>query len=114
VALGGQVVDFVRLHLLDDAHQAGRVGQVTVVQDEGLRLSTCGSWYRWSMRSVLNSEAAALDAVHLVALLEQEFGQVGAVLAGDAGDEGDFDDSEDAQVRLFCRGHGGRSNREHE
>ena len=30
----------------------------------------------------------ALDAVHLVAFVQEEFGQVGAVLAGDAGDEG--------------------------
>jgi hypothetical protein len=29
----------------------------------------------------------ALDAVHRVALVEQELGEVGAVLAGDAGDE---------------------------
>ncbi len=33
---------------------------------------------------------AALDAMHCVALVEQEFGEVGAVLTGDAGDEGDF------------------------
>ncbi len=30
---------------------------------------------------------AALDAVHRIALGQQEFGQIGAVLAGDAGDE---------------------------
>jgi hypothetical protein len=47
---------------------------------------SCGSWYRWSMRSVLNSEAAALDAVDLVALVQQQLGEVGAVLAGDAGE----------------------------
>jgi len=28
---------------------------------------------------------AALDAVHLVAFLEQKFGKIGAVLAGNAG-----------------------------
>ena len=39
------------------------------------------------MRSVLNERRAADDAVHLVALLEQQLGQVGAVLAGDPGDE---------------------------
>jgi hypothetical protein len=32
----------------------------------------------------------ALDAVHLVALVEQELGEIGAVLSGDAGDQGDF------------------------
>ena len=31
-----------------------------------------------------------LDAVNDVALVEQEFGEIGAVLAGDAGDERDF------------------------
>jgi hypothetical protein len=43
VALRGEVVDFVGLHLLDDADQAGRVGQVAVVQDEAAVVS-CGSW----------------------------------------------------------------------
>src|ERR1035437_4292082 len=33
---------------------------------------------------------AALEAVHLVALFQEKFGQVGSVLAGDAGDECDF------------------------
>ena len=35
----------------------------------------------------VEQRSAALDAVHLVALFQQEFGQIGAVLAGDAGDE---------------------------
>ena len=39
------------------------------------------------MRSVLNERRAALDAVHLVAFLQQELGQIRAVLAGDAGDQ---------------------------
>jgi hypothetical protein len=40
------------------------------------------------MRAVLNERGAALDAVDLVALVQQEFGQIGAVLAGDSGDDG--------------------------
>jgi hypothetical protein len=35
----------------------------------------------------VEQRGAALDAVHLVALLQQEFRQIGAVLPGDAGDE---------------------------
>ena len=34
VALGGEVVDLVGLHLLDDADQVGGVGQVAIVQEE--------------------------------------------------------------------------------
>ena len=33
---------------------------------------------------------AALEAMHGVAFLEQEFGEVGTILASDAGDEGGF------------------------
>ena len=36
MALGRQVVDLVRLYLLDDADQVGGVGQVAVVQHEAL------------------------------------------------------------------------------
>jgi len=44
------------------------------------------------MRSGPEALAAgpALDAVHRVALLQQQFGQIAAVLPGDAGDEGGF------------------------
>ena len=40
------------------------------------------------MRSKFTRGAAADHADDLVALVEQELGEVGAVLAGDAGDEG--------------------------
>ena len=36
---------------------------------------------------MLNGRGAADEPVHLVALAEQQLGEVGAVLAGDAGDE---------------------------
>jgi hypothetical protein len=89
VALRGEVVDLVGLHLLDDAHQARAVGHVAVVQDEFSVLLV-----RILVEMVdavgVEQRGAALDAVHVVALVEQELGEVGAVLAGDAGDECDF------------------------
>jgi hypothetical protein len=39
---------------------------------------------------VLSSAGPALDAMHDVAFVEQEFGEIAAVLPGDASDEGDF------------------------
>ena len=87
VALRGQVVDLVGLHLLHDADQVAAVGQVAVVQDE----APVG-FVRVLVQVVdaarVEARRAALDAVHLVALGEQEFGQIGAVLAGHAGNEG--------------------------
>lgn len=89
VRLGSEVVDLVRLHLLDDAHQRGRVGQVTVVQDE-LAVIDVRVFVQVVDAVGIEERSAALDAVHLVTLLEQEFSEVGAVLAGDAGDECDL------------------------
>ena len=89
MALRGEIVDLVGLHLLHDADQVGGVGQVAVVQDEAdvplVRILI-------EMVDALGVERrrAALDAVHDVALGEQEFGEIGAVLAGDAGDQGDL------------------------
>ena len=42
---------------------------------------------RCSMRQKFGAAGAADDGVHLVALLEQQLGEIGAVLAGDAGDQ---------------------------
>ena len=89
VALGGQIVDLVRLHLLDDPDQARAVGQVAVVQHEpdvGL--------VRVLVEVVdppgVEGRRAPLDAVDHVALAQQQFGEVGAVLPGHAGDQCDF------------------------
>lgn len=40
VALGSEVVDLGRLHLVDDLHEAGAVGEVTVVQLHVCRIET--------------------------------------------------------------------------
>jgi hypothetical protein len=86
VRLRRQVVDLVRLDLLHDAGQVGTVGQVTVVQHEAL---VSGVRVLVDVIDALGVEqrSAALDAVDLVAFLEQQFSEVRAVLAGDAGDE---------------------------
>jgi hypothetical protein len=89
MAHGAQVVDLVGLHLLHDAGEVGAVGQVTIVQHEVAVVDV-----RILVEVVdpvrVEGGGAALDAVHLVALLQKELGEVGAVLAGDAGDEGSF------------------------
>ena len=86
VALGGEVVDLVRLGLLHDADEVGGVGEVAVVHEEA-----AAGHVRIRVEVVdavgVEGAGAALDAVDGVALAEQELGQVGAVLAGDAGDE---------------------------
>jgi hypothetical protein len=89
MALGTQVVDLVGLHLLDDAGQVAGVAQVAIVQ---LEAGIVNVRVLVDVVHPLGVEraGAALDAVHDVAFLQQQFSQVAAVLAGDAGNEGDF------------------------
>ncbi len=79
VALGGQVVDLVGLDGLERPRQAVRVDEVAVVQHQLVAdvVDAPG----------VERAAAAHEAVHLVALLEQQLRQVAAVLAGDPRDE---------------------------
>ena len=89
VALRGEVVDLVGLRLLDHARQARGIGHVAVVQEE-LDALLVRILVQVVDAGGVEHRGAALDAVDHVALVEQELGQVGAVLPGDAGDERDF------------------------
>jgi len=60
-----------------------------VVQDE-FALRDFGAFVQVVDAVGVEQRGAALDAVDFVALAQQKFGEVGAVLAGDAGDEGFF------------------------
>jgi hypothetical protein len=86
VALRRQVVDLVGLHLLHDADEAAAVGHVAVVQDE-LAVGQVRVLVQVVDAVCVEQRRAALHAVHLIALFEQETRQVRAVLAGDAGDQ---------------------------
>jgi hypothetical protein len=89
VALRGEIVDLVRLGLLDNVDQRGRVGHVPVVEDEA-PVGIVRVLVQVIDAVGVKQAGAALDAVDGVALVQQEFGEVGAVLAGDAGDECSF------------------------
>ena len=69
--------------------QVRGVGQVAVVQDEFAVIDV-----RILIQMIdavgIKQRGAALDAVHDVALLQQKFSQISAVLASDAGDECNF------------------------
>ena len=76
-------------HLYQDPHdpdQVAAVGHVAVVQDEVPGLDMRILVQVIDARGV-EARRAALDAVDFVALLEQQLGQVGAVLAGHARDQ---------------------------
>jgi len=89
MALRGQVVDFVQLNLLDDAHQAAGIRHVAVMQDE-LAVGLVRVLVQMVDAVGVEQRATALDAMHHIILVEQEFGKVSAILAGDAGNQGNF------------------------
>ena len=89
MALRAQVVNFVRLGFLDDARQVAAVTQVTIVQLEA-RVINVRVLVNVVYALGVKRAGPALDAVHGVALFQQKFSQVRAVLAGYAGNKGSF------------------------
>ena len=89
VALRREIVDLVGLRLLDQADQVGGVGQVAVVQEE-TRVVLVRIDVEVIDAAGVERRGAPLDAVHHVALGEQERREIGAVLAGHPGDQCDL------------------------
>jgi len=89
VALRSKVIDLVGLEVVEEAREAGRVAEVAVVEEE---LHAVDVGVHVKMIDPLGVEGAgtADDAVNFVALGEEQFGEVGTVLAGDSGDKGLF------------------------
>ena len=81
MALGREVIDFSRLDLAHNFHEAHGVAHVGVVQVEIRPAFEVGDAFTVVHRRTAN------DAVDFIALGEEKFRKVGAVLTGDACDE---------------------------
>ena len=90
MGLGGEVVDFVGLNLFEELAEGGAVGEVTVVEVEVFGVALVRVEVDVFEAFGVEGGGAADDAVDGVAFGEEEFREVGAVLAGDAGDERGF------------------------
>jgi hypothetical protein len=109
MALGCQVVDLVGLDLLEDADQVGGIGEVPVVENE-IAVLLVGVLVEVVDAVGVEGGCPAFDAVDFIAFFQQEFGEVGAVLAGDAGDQCFFHgDSGVGSGLRYCRYWGGLS-----
>lgn len=86
VTLGREVINFIRLHFLNNADEICGVCQVAVMQYKTPILGIGGLV---EMIDALGVEEgrAPLDAVHFIAFVQQQFGQIGSVLTGDTGDD---------------------------
>ena len=84
--LRGQVVDFHRLNLLDEAVQVARIRQIAVMQNHsGILFMTV--FIKMIDTVGVEGALAADNAVYLIPLLHQQFGQVRAVLTGYSGNQ---------------------------
>ena len=103
VRLRAEVVDLVGLELVEQPHEARRVRQVGVVQEELDPLLV-----RVAVEVVdalgVERRRAADEAVDLVALVEQLLGEERAVLPGDAGDERAWHARQCYRRARACRG----------
>ncbi|TQD77653.1 hypothetical protein C1H46_036814 [Malus baccata] len=86
VRLGGEVVDLVGGDYVEPAAEGGGVGEVGVVELHAGLVGVVG--VDVDVVDALGVEVGGPSdqAVDVVAFVEEEFGEVGAVLAGDAGD----------------------------
>jgi hypothetical protein len=89
VALGSQVIDLGWLGILDDANEIGRIGQVAIVQREP-RILLVRVLVEMIDAIGVEGRSAALDAMDDIPLVEEELGQISAVLSSHAGDESNF------------------------
>jgi hypothetical protein len=85
MALRGEIVDLVRLRLLDDSDQVRRIGEIAMMEHE----SAVGL-----VRILVEvidpvgiDRRASLDAVDQIALGQKELRQIGTVLASNSGNE---------------------------
>jgi hypothetical protein len=81
VALRGQIVNLVRLHRLNDADQIRGVRHVSVMNLK-MRAGNVRVLVHMVDARRIERRRAALDAVHNIALAQQELRQIGAVLSG--------------------------------
>ena len=89
MALRAEVVDLIRLHLLDDPDQVGAVSEVAIVEHQ-TRISFVRVLVEVIDPTGVEAARPPLDAMHLVALLKQQLREVTSVLPSDASDQGGF------------------------
>lgn len=85
MALGGQIVYFIRPDLLNDTYQIGRIGQVAIVKYKS-PVRVMGVFVKMIHPIRVEQRCPSLDAMDDVAFFKQEFCQIGTVLACDACD----------------------------
>lgn len=89
MALGCQIVDFIRLHGLDDADEGTGIRHISVMKvDQPVLLHVPHPFVQVKVFDASRVEGGgpAQDAVYFIPFINQEFCEKGAVLTRNAGD----------------------------
>ena len=89
MALGGEIINLRGLAVMNQADQVGGVGEIAVMQDEA-HLVLMGIGIEMIDARGVERRRAPFYAMDFIALIQQEFGEIGAVLPGHAGNQGNF------------------------
>jgi hypothetical protein len=81
MALRAEVINFVRLQLVEKLHKVDRIAEVAVVEEHSNAIHVGISVQVIDARGV-KCAGAANDPVNFIALLKQQIGQITAVLTG--------------------------------
>ena len=84
-----EVIDLIWPHLLDNAGEVTAVGEISVVENQS-RIKFVRVFIKVINPASIEGGCTTFDSVYLIALFEQQLGEVGAILAGNAGDQGFF------------------------
>ena len=79
MTLSTEVIDLIRLHLLDDPDQIGTVSEITVMEHQP-RVTLMWVLVEMIDPAGVKAARAPLDPMHLIPLLQQQLRQVAAVL----------------------------------
>ena len=107
MAHGREVVNLIGLHFLNDADEVGAVRQVTVMQLEA-DISVVRVLVQVVDAIGIKEGGSAFDPVHLIAFLQQQFGQIRTVLPRDSRYQCSFHAASDVfrKVQILAGGSG--------
>ena len=81
MALCGQIVDFIGLNLAHQTNQTGGIGQIAIMQSDGIFLNQVID------TSSIGDGSTTNNSVNLIAFLQKELCEVRSILTGDTSDK---------------------------
>jgi hypothetical protein len=82
--LRSKIVNFIRLHFLYNANEVGGIREIAVVQMQ-MHIALMRVLVQVVYAFCIEQGTPSFNAMNNVSLVQQEFTQIGAILAGDTG-----------------------------